>query len=260
MRVNLHRPTTICSIYIPPTHKLQLKELEKLKDQLPNPFIILGDFNAHSPLWGSDSIGEKGKIVEDFLLKHNICFLNDGSPTHINESNLKTSCIDLTLCDPTLPPNLHWSVLDDPHGSDHYPIIINPDTPQTNTKPQYFNFNKANWDAFRIECSQSLNPSSIFDYDQFHFHLLHIAEKHIPKTSNKPHRHKVWFSEECRKTVKAKKAAYRKFVNSKSVEDLILFKKARAQARRTIRDAKRNSFRKFVSEITNRHQFIRLGR
>ena len=249
-RVSLHRPTTICSIYIPPDRKLEIKELEKLQDQLPAPFLILGDFNAHNPMWGSDSADDKGKIVENFLLRNRTYVLNDGTPTHVVDALTgKESCIDLSLCDPDLVPNLKWSVHDDRRNSDHYPIIITPDTPQTNTKPQRFNFKRANWDAFQIECSQSLNPSSTLDFDDFHTHLLHIAEKHIPKTSNKPRRRKVWFSEECQKSIHLRKQAFRKFLNTKSIEDFIAFKKARAQARRTIKDAKRNSFRKYVSKI-----------
>ena len=41
-------------------------------------------------------------------------------------------------------------------------------------------------------------------------------------------------------------------MKSKSAEDLIAFKKARAQARRTFRECKRNSFRNYVSKINNR--------
>ncbi|KAG5866603.1 hypothetical protein JTB14_018031 [Gonioctena quinquepunctata] len=44
---------TICSIYIPPSHTLTECELVDLIYQLPPPFIIVGDFNAHNEMWGS---------------------------------------------------------------------------------------------------------------------------------------------------------------------------------------------------------------
>ena len=35
--------------------------------QLPSPFLILGDFNAHSPVWGSPNTNTRGQIIEDFI-------------------------------------------------------------------------------------------------------------------------------------------------------------------------------------------------
>nr|CAI5817414.1 unnamed protein product [Callosobruchus analis] len=33
-----------------------LEELEAILSQLPVPFILAGDFNAHNPLWGSERL------------------------------------------------------------------------------------------------------------------------------------------------------------------------------------------------------------
>ena len=44
--------------------------------------MIMGDFNAHNPLWGSDNVTDKGKIVEDALSNLNLYILNDGSNTY----------------------------------------------------------------------------------------------------------------------------------------------------------------------------------
>jgi hypothetical protein len=38
------------SVYIPPNSTLGLAQLKNLADQLPTPFIIMGDFNGHNPL------------------------------------------------------------------------------------------------------------------------------------------------------------------------------------------------------------------
>ena len=46
------RKICICNIYLPNSQTLTLEDLENLKKQLPKPFIILGDFNSHNPLWG----------------------------------------------------------------------------------------------------------------------------------------------------------------------------------------------------------------
>merc|ERR1712240_424963 len=110
--------------------------------QLPKSFYILGDFNAHHALWGSEDNNSKGNTVEDFLLKSNICLLNDNSPTHYDIQTGKTSNIDLSLCSPTLVADSIWSTITDPHQSDHYPISIKIDFPTTQPLPERFNFKK----------------------------------------------------------------------------------------------------------------------
>lgn len=67
-RILLDRVVTVCSVYISPGYQLQYEELEDLVSQLPAPYLILGDFNAHNPLWGSGKRDARGALVERFLL------------------------------------------------------------------------------------------------------------------------------------------------------------------------------------------------
>ncbi|KAJ8037613.1 hypothetical protein HOLleu_18472 [Holothuria leucospilota] len=53
IRATLHRTITVCSVYIPPRYSLKRDDLEVLVNQLPTPFLLLGDFNAHSDMWGN---------------------------------------------------------------------------------------------------------------------------------------------------------------------------------------------------------------
>ena len=81
VRVTLHRPVTVCSVYIAPTSRLDPILLENLVRQLPSPFLLLGDFNAHSPLWGNNNSDVKGQIIENFLTNSELYLFNDLSPT-----------------------------------------------------------------------------------------------------------------------------------------------------------------------------------
>ena len=253
VRVTLHKTLTICSIYIPPDSNPSPKDFENLKNQLPTPFILVGDFNAHNPMWGSSSTNQRGKTMEDFLMKTNICLFNDSSPTHVNSQNLETSCIDLSLCDPDLYSDFTWSVHDDLNGSDHYPILIVPQIPQKQSQnSNKFNFKRANWSSFSDDCKTLLNNQCNIDtYDQFYDVLTSIADERIPKLSSKPRKNKSWFSEECRKAIANKKKAFRKFAKTKSDEDLKLYKIARALCRKVLRESKRTSFRNYVSKINS---------
>ena len=49
--LSLHKTFTLCSIYLPPSKRLLEQELDDLIDQLPAPFILTGDFNAHNQIW-----------------------------------------------------------------------------------------------------------------------------------------------------------------------------------------------------------------
>ncbi|GBO20691.1 hypothetical protein AVEN_140338-1 [Araneus ventricosus] len=42
---------TICCIYLPPNDNIPQQEIDDLIKQLPQPFILMGDFNGHNPIW-----------------------------------------------------------------------------------------------------------------------------------------------------------------------------------------------------------------
>jgi len=50
-----------------------------LADQLPTPFIIMHKFNAHTTLWGSKTINDKGKKLP---LPGRLCIFNDGTDAY----------------------------------------------------------------------------------------------------------------------------------------------------------------------------------
>jgi len=70
----------------------------------------------HSHLWGCHKTTIRGKLIEDFLLKHNLSLLNDGSPTYFHPATSSLSAIDLRIADPSLFLDFSWSVDSDQHG------------------------------------------------------------------------------------------------------------------------------------------------
>ena len=63
VKIYINRPLTICSIHNSNTHKLAENILDDLIRQLPQPILIMGDFNAYSVNWGN----EKQNLGENFL-------------------------------------------------------------------------------------------------------------------------------------------------------------------------------------------------
>ena len=102
VRITLDKTITLCSVYIPPNSSLSLTQLKHLADQLPTPFIIMGDFNGHNPLWGSKTTTNKGKKLEDFISQEGLCIFNDGTDTYLHPGNGSYSAIDLTVTYPSL--------------------------------------------------------------------------------------------------------------------------------------------------------------
>ena len=87
VRLTLHKVTSLCSLYLPPSTAIDVRELENLLNQLPSPAVILGDFNAHSPVWGCRDLDIKGKQIEDFIANNNLFLLNDKVITYIHPAS-----------------------------------------------------------------------------------------------------------------------------------------------------------------------------
>lgn len=79
----LYFPTliTIRSVYIPPQYQLHKHEFQSFMDKLPQPNLILGDFNAHSSWWGDTRSDARGRLIENFLFSTGACLLNNKEPT-----------------------------------------------------------------------------------------------------------------------------------------------------------------------------------
>jgi len=112
----------VCSIYLSPSSKFNINDFDNLITQLPPPILLLGDFNAHSSLWGCSKTDARGKLIEDILLKHNLSLLNDGSYTYLHPATGSSSAIDLSIATPSLYLDFSWRVISDQHGSSHFPI------------------------------------------------------------------------------------------------------------------------------------------
>ena len=215
---------------------------------------MVRDFNAHSPLWEqTNTTDQKGKVLEDFLSKTNSFLLNDTSPTYLIPVSLKTSSVDLSMCSPTLAPILNWTTLEDTHFSDHYPILIKTTPPIIAPPQDNFNFKKANWPSFTEECKAKLNTKiNNKNIDYFTEKLLEITENNIPKISTSPRKNKAWFNEDCAKAVKKKNHMLRIAKANGTPENIKNFKIAQATCRKTCREAKKSSFKKYISKINNK--------
>ena len=99
---SLHKMMTVCSVYIPPNEEPKELELNNLIEQLPRPFIIMGDFNSHNEIWRSKKTDKKVKVIESLLNQHQLCMYIKKSNTYLHPATGTYSAIDLSICDPSL--------------------------------------------------------------------------------------------------------------------------------------------------------------
>lgn len=210
-----------------------MKDLDDLKKQLPKPFIILGDFNAHNLLWGSWSTDTRGKIIEQFLEDQELIILNTGSATHHNSSNSSESAIDLTIVSASVAEKFEWEISDYLYDSDHYPVKISDtqtsyDQATNNIQPNKIrNLKKANWPKYKEEIIQSIqklpNPEGASDIDdlidKFNDAILCAADIAIPWIKIKKHKKKLpWWNAECEEALKNSKHAFNRKKNIKQMK------------------------------------------
>ena len=247
------RNIDICSLYIPPdfNNSELSQDLNALVSQFKNPFLLLGDFNAHSL---SD---QRGYIVEDFVNVNNLVILNKGDDTHFSFSHNTSSAIDLTICSPAISTFFEWSVDSDVHDSDHYPIKVHITSDvSADAIPGYiprWNLQKANWTVFQ-ELSVLNEEEFISPEHAIHFFtnkILEAASESIPKTSPPARRRPVpWWTPEVAQAVARRKRAFRTYIRHPDIPHLVARNHERAKAKRVIREAKRKSWQSFVSQFT----------
>ena len=107
--IKFRKRITICSVYLPPApaviHKWQL---ESLIEQLPRPFLLLGDFNAKSKLWYDTNYCQRGKMVEKLIEEGDFFFLDRKQNTHFSRRHKTFSHVDLSICSIDLIDSFTW--------------------------------------------------------------------------------------------------------------------------------------------------------
>ena len=166
------------------------------------------------------------------------------------------SSLDLAICSPSLYLDYVFHVHDDLCGSDHFPTILSNDESCLTEPVSRWKFSKANWELFASFCNEKFVPGEFEDIDdpinKFSSILLDIAEKAIPKTSTSLKRSNPWFNEDCKESIKERRASVRKFQVNPTSENLENMKIFRAKARRTVRRAKKKSWQSYVSKLNSR--------
>lgn len=255
MRIQLHLSyfISVASIYIPGREQVTFEDINDIINQLPSPFLLLGDFNSHSPLWGNTSTDTKGKIIERILHNPLIACLNNGTATH--ESG---TAIDLSLASSSLVPDVEWTVLPSVLCSDHHPILLKVATNQPEIPHSTrFCYSKGNWEEYTLDGSWNelidesnfINAIELLEY--FYKQLNSMKEKYIPQYIPKRFYPRTFWNQECKRMIHERERLYRKYKQTKAIEDKIHWKHQRAFTKRYIKECKKDELHNYLEKMNH---------
>jgi ribonuclease HI len=264
IKVNDNIYLNIMSVYLPQGPKENNTDWIKiLSDKDKENWVILGDFNAHSPMWERNCNSNTCNRFVETVTSSNFVLLNDGSFTRIPDvANHRPTAIDLSFVSPSLAIDCDWSVGDDCLGSDHLPITIvlneelnNGDERIEDVVPK-FCYNRADWNSFQsfllLYDHKNIEDDNMdIFYDNFAKAVIAAAENSIPKVKNfssAKQRGNVWWNNDCAEAVKHKKKCFKKWLSNRSEENFLLMKQSKYQCKKIICQAKSSFWIQYCSK------------
>ena len=257
VQVHLEKKYTICSLYLPPNEAFPSDEIKSLIQQLPRPFLILGDMNSRNPLWGDVIANRRGNCLSSIIGSESVSVLNTGESTHFHVQTGTLSAIDLSISSDDCTIDFNWHVMNDRFTSDHFPIVVTTSSSPPSSRLPKWNLRRADWVTFREESSISDtadNFPSVNDALDFLITILFAAGlQSIPRSSGIFKRRPVpWWSDKCHEAHRTMRAAFTRYRRRMCQYFLVEFRKARARFRFIIKKARKESWKIFISSINSK--------
>lgn len=242
-------------------------------------FIICGDFNAKSSLWGSATFNDRGYCLEDWAAEIDLRVLNIGTePTCVRPQGM--SIVDLTWATPDLVARIqHWRVRTDLQSlSDHLYISFSMDESESSARSLISeHYPRWKWELLEEDWFQAV--SSWHGNDERRFNEYSIEERATwlarvlketcnaaaPRVKNTPMRTQAyWWSEKIaeirRDSIRARrkwKRSLRRSRRSENEEDnessLIVLQREYARIKKILRaaihEAKSNAWQELINSI-----------
>ena len=257
VQIHLQKKYTICSIYLPPNEVFPINEFKTLIQQLPRPFLVLGDMNGRNPLWGDIISNQRGNCLASIIENESVGILNNGESTHFHVQTGTLSSIDLSICSDDCIIDFNWKIINDRFTSDHFPIVIGGSSSPPSPRLPKWSIHKADWKAFQehssIDESADDFPSIDDALDFFNTIMFSAGLQSIPRTSGIFIRRPVpWWSSKCHEAHRTMRSSFTRYRRRKCEYYLIEFRKARARFRFVIKKARKESWTIYISSINSK--------
>ncbi|CAB0044055.1 unnamed protein product [Trichogramma brassicae] len=174
------------------------------------------------------------------------------------------SNIDLVLSSPPISDSVSTTICDETWGSDHFPIFINVHAEKFCYHIKTFKIDsiRTDWQEadhlFEEAFSRFLTPEyermpvrSKFDiYFQVIKDTISVCTPNKRPVSRRAHINPVpWWDAECDRAKRLRRAAYKKFSFSRKLDDLIVYNRRCAEAKKLFKTKKKNCFRSFAESL-----------
>ncbi|KAG8192562.1 hypothetical protein JTE90_015197 [Oedothorax gibbosus] len=244
----------ILAIYSPPGNDPDFSYVNHSKHSM-----FIGDFNAHSPVWGYSDTNKAGRRVQDFLSSSNFeLIFNKRDPHTYLHYNGRSTTPDLLMVTADLHSFTKRSIMKDP-GSGHRQVLAEIMIPKAEQRPftpskTSWNFKKANWPLYTRLVEQeltqdkldfALNPSKI--YNTIKDILISCAKKSIPRGRQKKYR--SFWTDELTSLKDRRDRLRRKAELTSRPSDVQAWRKQSAYFRKKLTESKRSSYNDFISNI-----------
>ena len=253
----MQREIVIVSIYIPPSPVVSYEVLSQFLGKVTSPCMVLGDFNAHHRSWGCAANDSRGNSIDGLLSHFDLVCISDQTPTHsvvnFNTNTISHSVIDLSIVSACIAPYFSSQVQSDFYFSDHYPIHILLETYSGQTDYNFlprWNMRRADWFAFNDIINQAHAPESLPSLDNFLNTVKDSAYQTIPRTRRAPERKNApWWNIACQRAVALRRRAERAFRRCICTEHEVAARRARSEAKETIKKAKQDSWAEYANQF-----------
>ena len=192
--------------------------------------------------------------------------LNDNTKTHIDTRSGAKSNLDLIISTLNIREKINVTVLDDLHGSDHFPVFFDIQIYKNlyTRKTLKIKTIRTDWKKFTMELDEKYNEFLLNNYNilppsKKYEYFVNIVTNALKSSNPKRHTNNSkrknannpapWWSDQCNKVKKERKEAYAKWETTKCLADLIDYKRAHALATKTFKTEKKKNI---LSVLPNR--------
>ena len=234
----------IC-IYMHPYAKKE--DIERMMPKInTKDTILMGDFNAHSPIWSQGKQNQRGIQLEEFFKENNFKILNlNLKPTYCPlNTKVRNSSPDLVTFKSSLKRFINSGRIGKDIGSDHLPILFNlkkEKEKQPINRHKHWILSSLNENEYIENIKNEiikLNINNRCSYKLFSKIILNSAQQSCKRSSYKLNKGNPWWNEECDRAIKIKQRLRRKLKYNKNNINILEYKKISAEVRKIIKKAK----------------------
>ena len=238
----------IVSYYNPPDCAINAQIFEILEEKN---FILVGDLNSRSVLFGESINNQNGVILNSLILNNNLICLNNQQPTHINFASKEESILDFSLITSSIHDLFEsFEVLDDFNmGSDHSPLLIklNMDINKKNITTDYL---KTDWEMYKLKLPTKYPDNILGNVDEMNTFITNsILKAHKESTTKQTAKNGTNLPIYIQKLIKTKKKIKNRLKKHKSKELSTKYNSLNLEIKNEINSHNNNSWQKFLDSI-----------